>query len=191
VCVFGTYVTMPFPSQLNPLLLRALGVEDRWIPAALTVAQSSEIATLALLPYLLSRLRLRPTMRLGIASWTFGLVLLAVGSPLALALLALATHGVYICCFLVAGQVFVNRQAGHECRASAQGLIQFFGGVGLLGGNLLVGVLRAATGDDFSLVYAPAALVSSLLVVVFTLGFTATEAAAGRQDTLVPHAPMS
>jgi nucleoside transporter len=170
-CLFGSYVTMPFTTQLNPLLLRQLGVADSSIPAALTIAQCSEIAALALLPLFLSRLQLRPTMVLGIASWSLGLSVLAVGQPLSLVLASLATHGVYICCFLVSGQVFVNRHAGHDFRASAQGMITLISGMGLLSGHLLVGWLRQQTGDDYALVYLPAAVAAALLTIVFALGF--------------------
>jgi MFS family permease len=186
ICLFGSYVTMPFTTQLNPLLLRALEVPEQLIPPALTIAQSSEIATLALLPLFLSRLRLKPTMVLGIASWTTGLLVLAWGRPLALVLAALATHGVYICCFLVCGQVFVNRLAGHDFRASAQGMMQLIGGLGLFSGNLLVGWLRQLTADGYALAYTPAAIGSAALVMLFSLGFTAREAAPPPQDSLVP-----
>jgi nucleoside transporter len=186
VCLFGTYITMPFTTQLNPLLLRELEVPERLISAALTISQSSEIATLALLPFFLTRLGLRTTMVLGITSWTVGLGVLAWGEPLALVLTALATHGVYICCFLVAGQVFVNRHAGHHFRASAQGMIQLISGLGLLSGHLLVGWLRQRTGDNYALVYAPAAFGAAGLVVLFALGFTATDEVQTLRVSFVP-----
>jgi predicted MFS family arabinose efflux permease len=185
-CLFGTYMTMPFTTQLNPLLLHGLGIPDRLVPLALTIAQGSEILMLALLPVFLGRLRLKPTMVLGIASWTLGLSILAWGEPLVLVLLSLATHGVYICCFLVSGQVFVNRHAGHDFRASAQGMITLISGLGLLTGHLLVGWLRAETGDHYALVYLPAAAGAAALTLLFTLGFRGESEAPRPHATVVP-----
>jgi hypothetical protein len=190
-CLFGTYVTLPFPTQLNPLLLRELGVAETWIPPALTIAQSSEIATLALLPVFLTRLQIKPTMVLGIGSWALGLIALAWGRPLGLVLGALATHGVYICCFLVSGQVFVNRNSGHGIRASAQGMIQLIAGLGLLSGHLLVGWLRQRTGDNYVLVYTPAAVASVGLALTFAMGFTAKDDQSPGQDAIVPSPEMT
>jgi hypothetical protein len=176
ICLFGTMATLPFTVQINPLLLRDLAVPEEWIAPALTIAQSSEIATLALLPWFLSRWRLKATMVAGIASWTLGLLFLAWGQPLGLVLAALATHGVYICCFCVAGQVFVNRHAGHHFRASAQGMMQLISGLGLLSGHVLVGWLRQQTADNFALTYLAPALGSVALVVIFAMGFAGQDA---------------
>ena len=41
-------------------------------------------------------------------------------APLWFVLSALPTSGAFICCFVIAGQVFVNRQATHDIRASTQ-----------------------------------------------------------------------
>jgi hypothetical protein len=136
-------VTIPFSSQVTPLLLQHLGMPLPWLTRSLTIAQSTEILALGLLPMLLLRLGTRGTMRLGLAAWTLALILLMVGQPLGLVLGSLTLNGLCICCYLVAGQVFINRQATGDIRASAQGLFSFINGIGLLSGNLLVGVVRA------------------------------------------------
>src|SRR5256885_805840 len=115
---------------------------------------------LALLPLLLMRLGLKTTMLIGIGTWTLGLIVMSIGFPIWLVLGALASNGIFICCFLVAGQVFVNRQATHDMRASAQGLLQLISGSGLLLGHLLVGWVRDWTGDSFTWAYLLAAGVS-------------------------------
>src|SRR5207302_289496 len=125
VCLMGLYITMPFSSQLTPLLLRDLGVPKTWLPATLTIAQSLEVATLALLPVLLLRLEVKGTLLLGMLAWTVVLTVMALGQPDWLVIASLGLHGVYITCFLVAGQVFVNQRAQIDIRASAQALLQF------------------------------------------------------------------
>ncbi len=170
-CLFGVYVTMPFSMQVNPLLFKSLGFTDRWLPTILTIAQSTEVVMLLALPWLLKTFDLKPTMIVGLASWTLGLTVLAVGQPAWLVAPSLAAHGVFICCFLISGQVFVNKQADRDIRASAQGLLHWISGSGMLTGNLLVGLLRHLTDDYFPAIYAPAALTSAGLLAVFVVCF--------------------
>jgi MFS family permease len=173
VSMFGLYVTVPFTVQLNPLLLGSLGVKDDVMPAYLTLSQATEVLCLALLPSLLARFGLKVTMAAGGLAWSVGLALLSVGEPLWLVLCALPASGVFICCFVIAGQVFVNRQASSDIRASAQGLLILINGSGLLLGHLLVGWIRDVSGrDSYATAYGVAAGVSAVLLVIFLVGFT-------------------
>jgi predicted MFS family arabinose efflux permease len=110
-------------------------------------------------------------MVLGITSWWLALVVLAIGGPLALVMPSLLLHGLYICWFLIAGQVFVNRIAQHDFRASAQGLLNLINGMGQIVGNILVSRLRDAAHDDYARVFLPAAIVVGMLAVFFVLDF--------------------
>jgi hypothetical protein len=171
VCLMGLYITMPFSTQLTPLLLQDLGVTKTWLPATLTIAQSLEVATLGLLPIILLRLEMKGTLFLGIFAWTSALTVLALGHPAWLVIGSLGLHGVYITCFLVAGQVFVNRRAQQDIRASAQALLQFLNGLGLLAGHLLVGWIRSLDAGRFAPAFAMAAVLAGTLLIGFVLGF--------------------
>src|SRR5262249_48038530 len=116
-----------------------------------------------------------------------GLAVIGLGAPIWLVTIALASHGVFISCFLIAGQVFVNRQATHDIRASAQGLLILICGCGLLLGNLLVGWVRDATGDDFARAYHIAAGISTVTIILFGAGFTT---AISDKESLVPDAEI-
>ena len=191
-CMFAAYVTMPFTIQLNPLLLTRIGIDPRMLPTCMTVAQSMEIVMLVLLPMLLVRLGMKTTMAMGALAWTFGLSLLSLGAPTWLVFVALGSHGIFIAGFFVAGQVFVNRQATHDFRASAQGLLLLIAGVSQLLGHLLVGWIRAASDDNFALAYGIAAGVSVVLLAVFLVGFApAPPAAISTKDALVPDSEMA
>jgi MFS family permease len=189
-CMFGFYITMPFTIQLNPLLLDQIGIERSEVPLYLTICQSTEVILLALLPMLLANLGLRLTMALGGLTWTLGLAAMSIGTPTALVLTALAAGGVFICCFVIAGQVFVNRLASPDIRASAQGLLIFINGSGLLLGHFLVGWIRQATADRYAAAYSVAAIISATLFLLFATAFTATESAKTAPETLVPDAEI-
>jgi MFS family permease len=171
VCLMGLYMAFPCSTQLTPLLLRDLGVPRAWLPATLTIAQASEVAALGLLPLVLRRLGVKATLFLGMAAWTIALTVLAIGEPAWLVIASLGLHGIFISCFLVAGQVFVNQRARQDIRTSAQALLQFLSGVGLLAGNLLVGWVRSLDGERFASTFALAACLAGTLCVVFLLGF--------------------
>lgn len=172
----GYCVTIAFMSQVMPLLLADYGVSRRAMPLFLTIGQASEIASLALLPALLSRLGVRGTMLLGLSSWLMSFLIMSAGAPFWLVPVALICNGVCISAFLVAGQVFVNRRAHGGIRASAQALLSLFAALGLLAGNLLVGWVRHAVGGAFSPTYGMGALLALSLLVAFGLGFREEEA---------------
>jgi hypothetical protein len=175
LCLMGLYITIPFSSQLTPLLLSESGVARSWLPATLTIAQSLEVATLALLPRILSRLEVKGTLLLGVCAWTAALAILSVGQPAWLVVASLGLHGVFITCFLVAGQVFVNRRAQQDVRASAQAILHFLNGIGMLAGNLVVGSIRSASGGQFVPAFLTATILSGGLVIVLLLGFRKRE----------------
>jgi hypothetical protein len=171
-CTLGLCITLPFASQVQPLFLSHLGIPRRWLVPTLTIAQSTEVLSLALLPMLLVRLGLRGTMLLGAGAWVVGLSVFTLGRPAGLVIGALTMNGVCMCCFFMAGQVYVNSKAQGDIRASAQALLVFLTGLGQLAGNVLVGWVRQFVRGNFSATFAVGAALAVLLVVVFLAGFS-------------------
>lgn len=181
-CTFGLCVTLPFTTQVTPLLLQHLGIAKPWLMPTLTIAQGMEIAALALLPMALLRLGIRGTMVLGLSTWTAALMILTVGWPLWLVVSSLALNGFCISFYLVAGQVFVNSQASRDIRASAQGLLSFTSGIGLLVGNLLVALVRQEVHGEFLPTFAVGATIAMTLALIFFLEFPSDEALPAAAD---------
>jgi hypothetical protein len=174
-CTLGLCVTLPFTTQVTPLLLQHLGIPRQWLTPTLTLSQTMEVLALALLPMALLRLGTRRTMILGLGAWTVALALLTVGWPVWLIVASLGLNGLCISFFLVAGQVFVNSQATPDIRASAQGLLTTLSGTGLLIGNLLVALVRQESHGEFLPVFAVGAAIATSLAVAFALGFPGQE----------------
>ena len=164
-------VTLPFMVQLAPQLLAHLGVSKDWLGPTLTIAQSTEILSLALLPMLFLRLSIRGTMFLGTLAWTMLLLVLMIGNPLWLVIGSLSMNGLFICCFIVAGQVFVNSKARGDVRASAQALLAFINALGLLTGNLLAGWVHELFDGEFSPTFVVATMIAALMAGMFLIGF--------------------
>src|SRR5207244_948003 len=138
----------------------------------LSIAQGTEVVALGTLPLLLARWGQRRVMLAGLVAWATAMTVLAVGRPLELVVGSLGLNGLFICCFLVAGHVFVNSQAPGDVRASAQALITFTGGLGLLGGNLLAGWVRGGeAGQRFAPTFGVAAAIALAALLVFSVGF--------------------
>jgi hypothetical protein len=171
LCALGVCVTLPFTTQGTPLLLQQLGVPRPWMGPTLTLSQAAEVLSLGLLPMILMHLRVRGTMVMGLAAWTASLAILAVGRPAGLVIGSLGFNGLVIGGFVVAGQVYVNRQAHGGLRASVQALLTCVNGLGLLAGNLLVGWLRYQAGGELPQAFAVAAAINGALLVVFLFGF--------------------
>lgn len=171
-CLLIVYLTFALSLQLTALLVRQhLGSREEWLPLLQTLAQSTEVATLALLPVFLVRLGQKGTMLLGLAAWTVALTVFSIGAPSWLVIASLGLHGIFVGCFVVAGQLFINRLARDDMRASAQGLIQLINGLGLLTGHFVVGWLRTDVGEDYSRAFVLGAIVAGMLVVAFGAGF--------------------
>jgi predicted MFS family arabinose efflux permease len=171
VCALGVCVAIPFNSLFTPLLLQEHGVPVKALGPTLTLAQSMEIVALGLLPWILRRLGVRGTMVLGLLAMVLLMSALSWGEPVWVVAASLGLNGVCICCYLVAGQVFVNGQARGDVRTSSQSLLTFVNGLGQLIGNLLGGWVNQLAGGAFAPTFAAAAAVSGAALVVFLFAF--------------------
>ncbi len=170
LCTFGMYVTWPFATQALPMLIREI-VPAKLVSPTLSLQQVIEVLGLALLPLALRLVGLRCTMIGGLAAWCLALVVLAAGQPSWLVVASLGLNGLVVSCFLVAGQVHVNRQATGDLRTSVQALLTFVSGVGLLVGHLLVGFLRWQAEGALPQVFAVGAGITAAMLALFAIGF--------------------
>ncbi len=125
----------------------AIGVQHSAVPVAMAVAQAAEILCMAIgLPIALRRLGLRKTLALGVVAWPLRYLVFAL-APLAPAAVAkpavigsLTLHGVGYTFFFVGSQIFMDRVAPKDIRASAQSLLA----LGTLGVGNFLGTLFTA-----------------------------------------------
>jgi predicted MFS family arabinose efflux permease len=172
LCFFGVCITFSFGTQGSPLLLlKELHTDEADLPAILTISQALEVIALALLPVLLRYLGVRGTVLAGLLAITVYLFIQAFVSSRLIVAGSLGGLGLVIACVFVAGQVFVNSRAPDGLRASVQSLLTFINGMGLLVGNLLFGALRRWAGGELRPAFAVGAVLMSLLVIVFVVGF--------------------
>src|SRR5207249_2181267 len=80
------------------------------------------------------------------------------------------SFSLFITCYPVAGQVYVNRRTQHDVRASARPFA-ICQRRRLLAGHLLVGGVRSLDGQRSVPAFSMAAVLSGTLIEVFALGF--------------------
>jgi nucleoside transporter len=109
--------------------------------AVMALGQVSEIVFMALVPFFFRRLGVKWMLVTGMLAWTlrYALFGLAFSTP-SLLVLGIVLHGICYDFFFVTGQLYTDRKAPHEIRASAQGLIALLTyGAGMLVGNKVLG----------------------------------------------------
>jgi len=171
---FGVYLTVPMVFQVMPGYLEWRGLPRAWISTTMTLGQMTEIATLAVLPWLLRRFGAKGTMVLGISAWFARFLSLALQPPLWLAVAGTLLHGVGIACLTVGGQLYLDSRCGDHLRASAQALlVACTSGLGALLGNLMAGEIAGRTRPGDVLVFLIPCVIDGALLLYFLRGFRA------------------
>ena len=109
--------------------------------SVMALGQVSEVLFMALVPFFFRKLGVKWMLVTGMLAWTirYGIFGTAFSVPSAL-VLGIIIHGICYDFFFVTGQVYTDRKAPAEIRASAQGLIALLTyGAGMLVGNLILG----------------------------------------------------
>lgn len=118
----------------------------------MALGQVSEIVFMALVPFFLAKLGVKKMLLLGMIAWALRYVIFGLmPSAPAMLVLGIALHGICYDFFFVTGQLYTDKKAPAEIRASAQGLIGLLTyGAGMLVGNYVLGIW----GDKIGLVGA-------------------------------------
>lgn len=162
---FYSVFTNPFLKSLNAPKPTALQ----------TVAQFSEVICMMLCPYVMLRFGMKWTLAIGICGWVVRNLIFAVGSLPLISIVGLPLHGMCYTFFFIVANIYVDRHAPGDLRASAQGIFTFTSmGCGTLIGNFVSArVLESMNANGstdwtfFWLVPAAAALVVFVFFVYF------------------------
>ena len=109
--------------------------------AVMALGQVSEIVFMALVPFFFRKLGVKWMLLTGMLAWTLRYAIFGL-TPSAPAMLVagIVLHGICYDFFFVTGQLYTDRKAPAEIRASAQGLIGLLTyGAGMLVGNYVLG----------------------------------------------------
>ncbi len=175
--------------QLTSPFLERAGLPANWIMPAMSIGQVAEIATMAALGAVLSRLGWRATMAIGIAAHAVRFFVYAIGDPLWLMVAINVVHGMCYAFFFAAVYIFVDEHFPKDSRASAQGLFNLLIlGLGPFVGSLLWGNLadrlKTPAGEvDFERLFQAPAWLAVAALVLLLVAFRPAASAHGPRPT--------
>jgi nucleoside transporter len=177
LCSLLISIPLAFYYNFTNLFLNDLGMQG--VAGKQSMGQMSEVIFMILMPFFFVRLGVKKMLLVGMLAWVARYTFFANGSLGASAWMLYAgilLHGVCFDFFFVTGQIYTDRRASKDIRASAQGFIALITyGVGIGLGSLVSGyVVDAFTVNgvkDWRMIwYIPAAF-AALVAVFFALMF--------------------
>ena len=126
----------------NPFL-EAIGIDPRNTGAFMTLGQFAEALVIVLIPISVSKLGVKRTMLIGASAWALRFGLSAYGRPQWLMISTIFLHGFAFGFFFVVAQMYVDRAATGDIKATAQNLLIFvIYGLGTIIGSAITGLVR-------------------------------------------------
>src|ERR1051325_1662796 len=146
LCSLLISIPLAFYYSFTNLYLNDLGMQG--VAAKQSLGQMSEVGFMILMPVFFARLGVKKMLLVGMLAWVVRYAFFATGNlgPLVWMLyLGILLHGVCYDFFFVTGQIYVDKKASTDIRASAQGFITLVTyGVGLGLGTVIAGYLVEA-----------------------------------------------
>lgn len=141
LCSLLISIPLAFYYNFTNMFLNDLGMEG--VAGKQTMGQMSEVIFMILMPWFFVRLGVKKMLLIGMLAWVIRYALFAngdLGGMVWMLYLGIILHGICYDFFFVTGQIYVDKKADKEIRASAQGFIALLTyGVGLGIGSLLSG----------------------------------------------------
>ncbi|HJQ24515.1 MAG TPA: nucleoside permease [Blastocatellia bacterium] len=146
LCSLLISIPLAFYYSFTNLYLNDLGMQG--VAGKQTLGQMSEVGFMLLMPVFFARLGVKKMLLVGMLAWVVRYAFFATGNlgPLEWMLyVGILLHGVCYDFFFVTGQIYVDKKAPRDIRASAQGFITLVTyGVGLGLGTVIAGYLVEA-----------------------------------------------
>jgi nucleoside transporter len=179
-------ITLPF-AMYHPftnMFLNEIGVENA--AGKMTLAQMSEVIFMLMIPFLWVRLGIKKLLLIGMIAWVIRYVLFMYGnndSLIAFLYIGILLHGICFDFFYVTAQIYMDKKAPPDLRASVQGFFTLLTyGVGWLLGSYLNGLIlqtyqitdgtSKVIGHFWKNVMFVPALIALVVAILFTIFFT-------------------
>lgn len=176
-------IPLQFYYNWTNAFLNEIGVQNA--AAKQTFGQMSEFVFMILMPLFFVRLGVKWMLAVGMLAWTLRYALFAygnAGSGMWMLYLGIILHGICYDFFFVTGQIYTDRKAPLDLRASAQGFLAFLTlGVGMLIGAMVAGnivgkhqILDAAgkiVNHDWRTIWPIPAAMALVVLIIFVILF--------------------
>jgi MFS family permease len=186
-------IMLAFYFACENYFLEAIGVDPRQTGAYMTIGQIAEGVVMLLVPLSVSSLGYKKTMLIGAGAWAIRFGLSALGYPFWLMIATLALHGFAFGFFFVVAQMYVDRAASRDIKASAQALLIFLVyGMGTVIGGILTGYVRehfttvgpdGAPFENWRYIWMGPFLLTLFCMLIFALLFKEEQIGEIREET--------
>jgi len=177
LCSLLISIPLAFYYNFTNLFLNDLGMQG--VAGKQSMGQMSEVIFMLLMPFFFVRLGVKKMLLVGMLAWAVRYALFANGNlgPSVWMLYAgILLHGICYDFFFVTGQIYTDRKASKEIRASAQGfiaLITYGVGQGLgsaFGGNIVDAFTKSGIKNWAMIWYIPCAF-AAVIALFFAMTF--------------------
>lgn len=182
-------IMLAFYFACETFFLESIGIPPDQTGAYMTIGQIAEIVVMLFVPAAVRAMGVKKTMLIGAAAWALRFGLSAYGQPQSLMIATIALHGFAFGFFFVVAQMYVDRAASPDIKATAQNLLIFIVyGVGTIVGSILTGRARAmfttsvanadgttAKVEDWHLIWLGPFVLTLVCMVIFALLFREEE----------------
>ncbi|MCI0699017.1 nucleoside permease [candidate division KSB1 bacterium] len=177
LCSLLISIPLAFYYNFTNLFLNELGMTG--VAGKQTMGQMSEVIFMVLMPWFFVRLGVKKMLLVGMLAWVVRYALFAYGDLGALVWMlyvGILLHGVCYDFFFVTGQIYVDKKAPKDVRASAQGFIALITyGVGIGLGSILSGnIVDMFTKDgvkDWTVIWWVPCAFAGVIALFFALTF--------------------
>lgn len=133
-------IMLAFYFACENFFLEAIQVKADQVGAFMTISQFAEAVVVLFIPWSVANLGFKKTMLIGMTAWAARFGLSAVGQPKWLMISTLMLHGFAFGFFFIVAQMFVDKSASRDIKASAQSLLIFvIYGLGTVAGSAIAG----------------------------------------------------
>ena len=169
-------ILLAFYFACEGIFLNSIGIPEQDVSGYMVIGQVAEWAVIGLIPLAVNRFGVKNTMIIGAAAWAIRFGLSAYGQPKWLMIATIGLHGFAFGFFFVVAQMYVDRAAGPDIKASAQNLLIFIiYGMGTIFGSALSGYTRTFFNNDWSRIWAGPAILTVACILIFAALFRDTE----------------
>ena len=177
-------IMLAFYFACEPLFLAAIGIPEKQVGAYMTIGQVAEFAVMVLIPISVAKLGVKKTMIIGAGAWATRFGLSVIGQPQWLMVVTIALHGFAFGFFFVVAQMYVDRAASKDIKATAQNLLVFIiYGIGTIVGSVLAGRVRGyfttvvdgKTVENWAGIWIGPFILTVLCIIAFALLFRERE----------------
>jgi MFS family permease len=138
-------IMLAFYFACENTFLESVGIDPKNTGAYMTIGQIAEALVIVLVPLSVAKLGVKKTMLIGAGAWALRFGLSAYGKPQWLMISTIGLHGFAFGFFFVVAQMYVDRAATGDIKASAQNLLIFvIYGLGTIVGSAITGRIRKA-----------------------------------------------